>query len=153
MAELIMLTVWVPGRPRTKGSLSPQQRHDAAGRLVTRRTAGGRELADVRLADTPESKAWRATVARAARAAAAEQGWQMIERGPVAGSLVAWVPYDDPTTPHAGDQDKHLRQLYDALTDAGIWHDDRQAVGWYVTKQTALDRSGPGYQFWVWVSR
>lgn len=148
MASMTM-TLWVPGRPRTKGSLQQQQRHDAAGRLVTRRAKSGREVAEVRLTDTPESKAWRAEVARAIRREL--DRWELPPvRLPimVGGHLIVWVPFDAPTHPHAGDADKHLRQLFDAMTDARAWDDDRQASGWYVEKRTALDRSGPGYQFW-----
>lgn len=145
-----MIDVWIPGRPRTKGSLQPQVRHDAQGRVARRRTAAGRETVDVRMVDTPESKAWRLTVATALRDAMIAQRLPKIMRpNRVAGRLVVWVPYRDPTNRLAGDADKHLRQLFDAMTDAGVWEDDAQAAGWYVDKEPALEMSGPGYQV-IW---
>lgn len=53
-------------------------------------------------------------------------------------------PY--PATRTCGDIDKLDRAIYDALTDAGIWHDDSQVVdGWHAKRWVGsgeLDRPG-----------
>lgn len=42
---------------------------------------------------------------------------------------------DAPTyAPNTPDLDKALRAIFDALTDAGVWRDDRQVVAVYATK-------------------
>lgn len=124
--------LFVPGVPRSKGSLKPQQRRGGGGRLT-----GG-----VRLVDSPQSKLWRRTMALAFR-----EAWGGAEPilGPVAVSAVFYFDRNDyvvaadslwPDHPHIGDLDKLCRNLLDALqvddtgegNGAGIIADDRQVV-------------------------
>jgi crossover junction endodeoxyribonuclease RusA len=44
------------------------------------------------------------------------------------GSLMPAAPAY-PTGRNIGDLSKHIRAVEDALTDAGVWHDDDQVVG------------------------
>lgn len=51
------------------------------------------------------------------------------------GRFAAILRDDAPTyAPNTPDLDKALRAIFDALTDAGVWRDDRQVVAVYATK-------------------
>ncbi len=107
------LTINVTGRPAPKGSL----RHVGRGRLVEQ-VAG--------------SKPWRETVAVAAREAARTAGWAP-PLGPVQVVASIYVPRLKrprawPITRSSGDLDKHMRNILDALVDAGVLRDDSQVV-------------------------
>lgn len=104
MSARVLAAVWVPGVPRTKGSL------------------------DRRMQDTPASKAWRSLLAaefrrdsrlrfmRDDRVIATPYG------GPVAVRCI-FVRSDG-----VGDLDKLERNVLDALTDSGVIGDDVQVV-------------------------
>jgi hypothetical protein len=107
---MILTEVWVPGHPRTKGSL------DVKGGYA---------------ADTPLSKRWRVLMAEQVRQDIARRSWRGPElpeikyphAGPVAVWFAAWVPRPGgpAATPEpavwggAGDIDKLARNLLDAL--------------------------------------
>lgn len=118
----MMRRVWVPGHPRTKGSVTVQR--------------GGRVVNAVR-----EEEAWAALVADAVRG-------RMRGDAPAAGHafvrLDFWVPFPDPAHRHAGDLDKLVRSVFDAMTKGGAWIDDRQAVLLVATERAALPWLGPG---------
>lgn len=128
---------WIPtpehiAWPRTKGSLSRE---------------------GDRLVDTPQSRAWIAHVAAGVRADLdrAVGGWEPIEPPQeVGGVVIVHAPFEDVTAPRAGDVDKHLRLVLDALTRARLWVDDRQANGWTEWKRTATLTKGPGVEIWAW---
>lgn len=147
-------TVWVPApraleRPRTKGSLTPQVRYGKDGRPLMRRTKAGRLAPMVRLTDTDSSQEWRGIVADALRKAWV--GAPTLRRPMlVGGQIVIHVPFDDVTNRLAGDGDKHLRLVWDAVTDAGIWEDDAQGQGWAPWKITASEDRGPGLEISLW---
>lgn len=118
---MIITEFWCPGQPKTKGSLD--ERHQ----------------------DTPQSKAWRRLMAGACRDDLARR-WPMPAMVPIPyPSPVAvtayWFLPREPTAYQAGDIDKLLRNLLDALsaptpkrtTDvslcAGAIVDDNQVVG------------------------
>ena len=118
---MIITEFWCPGQPRTKGSLD--ERHQ----------------------DTPQSKAWRRLMAGACRDDLARR-WPTPAMVPIPyPSPVAvtayWFLPREPTAYGAGDIDKLLRNLLDALsaptpgrtTDAslcaGAIRDDNQVVG------------------------
>lgn len=128
----VLLAVWVPGHPRTKGSKTVRR-----GLVVERETT-------IR---------WQA-VAAAAIKRALPAGWQPIPKPlHVGGRLTLHLPFDDVTTHAAGDMDKHERLAFDALTTAGYWQDDAQANGWGpMWKTTANVTDGPGLAIvsWVW---
>jgi len=119
-----VLNFWVPGPPKTKGSLD----------VVNSGRAGGRPV----LQDSPASKRWRKLVAYAAERERNSEvipisaplsrvmtGWPLI--GPVAVDL-EFVLSGDPIAVRSGDLDKLYRNVLDALTDAGVYEDDVQVV-------------------------
>lgn len=122
----------VPAKP--KGSL----RHVGGNRLVEH-VAG--------------SKAWREYVAFHARAAATRQRWQTAT-GPVEATIRVFlarpktVTRDWPSSRHAGDVDKHARNILDALSDAQIYRDDSQVVHLDIKKQYA-NICAPGVQITI----
>lgn len=132
VAGPILLAVWVPGHPRTKGSKDVKR-----GRVFER----------------PTTVAWQARVAHEVRR------WQagappIRKPRQLGGALTLHVPFDDVTVIHAGDEDKHLRLVFDALTAGGFWHDDSQANGWGpLWKVTASETYGPGLAVvcWEWI--
>lgn len=119
-----LITVDVPGRPRTKGSLKGGRTPDGRDRMV----------------DTPLSKQWRATVADAVKPLIAdiekvERGktwWRLRPGWPIAGAVKVEVTFffertgvaELPTGRNFGDIDKLLRNVLDALKDAGLYTDD-----------------------------
>lgn len=124
-----LLDLWVPGRPRTKGSLR-------GGRTG----AGG-----VRLADSKLSKLWRADVENAVVRRIADEDlsvpegrkgrWRLRGGWPILDPVVVSVTFqyervkaDDwyPTGQNFGDVDKLLRNVLDALQSAGLYKDDAQ---------------------------
>lgn len=130
----LVLHAFVPGVPRSKGSLKPQRV----------RGGGGVDTGRTRLVDTPQSKAWRRTMAKAFL-----RHWAWAHTEPLTGPVVVSalfyfdrdaypgaVDMDYPIHPHIGDLDKLLRNLCDALqvdetgegNGAGIIADDRQVV-------------------------
>lgn len=117
-----VLSVWIPGRPKTKGSLTV--------------TNAARGLAQ----DTPASKRWRALMAYAARRAW-EEPWALD--GPVSVVAVFHLPAVDVSTGRVGDIDKLARNLLDALQDAQVFSDDVQVTRLLCEKVSAGER-GPG---------
>lgn len=126
------MSTFVPGIPRPKGSLKPQQIRGGGGRLTGR----------TRLVDSDNSKHWRRTMAKHF---GAMRTVGMPVSGPVVVSAVFYFDRNDylvradsqwPDHPHIGDLDKLLRNLLDALqvdetgegNGAGIIADDRQVV-------------------------
>ena len=81
-----------------------------------------------------ELKAWRAAVADAAVEAIMRQDWIMAET-PVTVSAVFYFPAPK-SDPHrvfahtAPDTDKLLRAIGDAMTEAGVYKDDKLVVGY-----------------------
>lgn len=128
-----VLSVWIPGRPKTKGSLTV--------------TNAARGLAQ----DTPASKRWRALMAYAARRAW-EEPWALD--GPVSVVAVFHLPVH-PTkgevwAGRVGDIDKLARNLLDALQDAQVFSDDVQVTRLLCEKVPAGER-GPGLDLRVLV--
>src|SRR5690348_9841901 len=131
-----IIDVWVPGRPRTKGSLG-----------------GGRSGAGaVALADSPQSKAWRAQVANVVGREISDpvmlDGEPVVKRGRAVRRVRAGWPREGvpvvvscqfhyvrvgetemPIGRQWGDLDKLLRNVFDALQDAKVYKDDAQVVG------------------------
>ncbi len=80
---------------------------------------------------------WRSTVTETVVRSLGGRGAFQALRGP----LMAAVDFgldSDPTQPP--DLDKLVRAIGDALTDAGVWLDDAQVVGWSAWKR----RTAPG---------
>jgi Holliday junction resolvase RusA-like endonuclease len=127
-----VLKFWVPGHPKTKGSLRVLNSGRLSGRAV--------------LQDTPASKRWRALVVYAAQIAmrGETQAWPLD--GPVRVDVEYWLPVKDEAAliaQGAGDKDKLDRNIYDALQDAGVFANDSQVVDGQSTKAVAQGQ-GPG---------
>lgn len=141
---MILANLTVTGRARTKGSLDPVRRSDGSTYM--------RE-------NNPQSKPWRAKVARACREyQLAEFGALRRFEGPVEVRCVFFLPRTDsvngglvptsatewPTSIVTGDTDKLLRNVGDALlmpqrkADAPVTSalimDDSQIVSWFGLK-------------------
>jgi Holliday junction resolvase RusA-like endonuclease len=142
---MILTEVWVPGHPRTKGSLT------AKGGYVQ---------------DAAHSKRWRAFMAEQVRQDIALRTTGAVlagvhgvypYAGPVAVWFVAWIPKgstpgpDEPPIWHgAGDVDKLARNLLDALAadaknaamNGGVYANDNQVVRLSGEKFTARPEFG-----------
>lgn len=116
----LVLSCWVPGRPKTKGSLT----------VVN----GARNV----VSDTPASKRWRQLMAY--RVAALIKA--PLE-GPVIVVAVFHLPAVDVAGGRVGDLDKLARNLLDALTDAGVYGDDVQVTR-LICEKVAADMHGRG---------
>lgn len=75
---------------------------------------------------------WRSTVTETVRRLL--PAWEPLA-GPVV-VMAGFVLSGDVTAPP--DLDKLVRGVGDALTDARIWLDDAQVVGWYASKRAAV---------------
>lgn len=120
-----VLTFWVPGHPKTKGSLDlnpgPKCRCTPdcpgyAGRPTVRDTAG--------------SSRWRKLVAYQAEQAMrfVPRAWPLPRDVRVGVRLGFLLDTDDVIANGAGDLDKLYRNVLDALTDAQVYVDDVQVV-------------------------
>lgn len=122
-----LVVTYVDGTPRPKGSLKPQMIRDGSGRLTGR----------VRMVESSaESSRWRRIMAKAFRDAYGD-----CEPYGDAVGVSAQFHFDPreyttkvdglpryPTIKQIGDLDKLVRNVFDALTDAGVYVDDRQVV-------------------------
>jgi Holliday junction resolvase RusA-like endonuclease len=142
----VVLDVFIPGAPKSKGSLTAQ------GKRMVENVAG--------------SKQWRMLMAHRLRQAwhqgdhlAAEAGLNVPLDGPVRVDACFYLPVADEkaliTKGARGnyDKDKLERNLYDAMTDAGIWRDDSQAVDGQVGKSGASESLPQGVRVRVWAFR
>lgn len=127
-----MLDIWVPGRPKTKGSMEVVD----GRRGVLRESVVG-------------SSRWRALLAY-------EPG-KIVERAPpgvyplvgaVMVDMLFLLPVCDVTVGRCGDIDKLVRNVLDALKDAGVYRDDVQ-VKRVVAEKVAADLLAPGVRIKV----
>lgn len=119
------------GRPITQGSMRPVR-----GKVR---------------ADNPDMYRWRAAVADGVRQALGSD-WEPLDRPTVLGvAAEILVPFQDVTVRQAGDIDKHLRTLLDAISLAKLWRDDSQVSQAFATKVTPNDHEAPGVRLTVWV--
>lgn len=121
---MLLVDLFVPGVPRTKGSLD-----------LRNRKAGT-------LAGDPREVQWAAIVKRALIEDRSAGGHAPID-GPVGVDLVFLMPTESVIVqgPGAGDLDKLVRSVLDAITQAKVWGDDVQVVEMRVAK---VDLSAPG---------
>lgn len=145
----VLTEVWMPGRPRTKGSLND---HGNGG-----------------MSDSPESKRWRAHMVASVREAwRTEQG--ALSTRPIRIEALCFMPEttaeeleDDGVTAYAatstkrtsgnGDLDKLARNLLDALArdlhadprkGADLFTDDTRVIDMPIRKVLASSQLGPG---------
>ena len=133
-----LLSVWVPGKPKTKGSLDVVNAR--RGKAVVRENVVG-------------SKRWRELVRYSIAGLVAEP----VE-GPVVVDLLFVLPTDDAAKARSGDIDKLARNILDALQDAGVYRDDAQVIRLVAHKiadgdQRGEEASGTGVRIWVWRGR
>jgi Holliday junction resolvase RusA-like endonuclease len=124
-----MINVWIPGHPRTKGSLDEFHQ------------------------DTPQSKRWRQLMAYALRYAKDPRGSDVarhVAGVPVAVRATFWLPTGDATTPNCGDLDKLARNLLDAGTDADTYADDVQVVRLFTDKMACTAGDAQGVLVTIW---
>ena len=128
----LILSTWIPGRPKTKGSLDfqPGAKCTCCSRCEAYKP-GGRAVENV-----AGSSRWRQLMAYQAGLGMA--GKEPIE-GPVIVVAVFYLPAADVAAGRVGDGDKLARNLLDALQDAGVYADDVQ-----VRDLLAFKRSAPG---------
>lgn len=138
-----LLDIFVPGTPRPKGSM----RHVGHGRLVEQ------------LAGSPD---WRRAVVDAAFKAVrcfcgGEECAELLPGYPVTDAVEVEIrllftkpksaPKTRPILPTSratGDSDKHARNIFDALQDAGVVKDDSQVVDHHVSKRYCGPGETPG---------
>jgi len=122
LAGIEVLDFWVPGHPRTKGSLTARARKC----LCCDKCTG--YVGKMQLVDTEASKRWRKLVAYQAEQAIAQSlySFPIVDR--VGLDLGFALDIDDVIKDGAGDTDKLYRNVLDALTDAGVYRDDVQVV-------------------------
>lgn len=131
----VITEVWVPGVPKTKGSLTFKAGHFAEENVV-------------------DSKRWRMLVVSAVRADLVRRaGWQEPHNASADAIHVVATFFTavEPTMPSAGDLDKLVRNVLDACSlnrrkpelGAGAYADDRQVVLLSAAELTA-DDLGPG---------
>lgn len=140
-----VLRFWVPGNPKTKGSLEVVNSGRLKGRPVLR--------------DSKASGLWRQLVAYQARQEIAKAGaaYDGPSRFPLVGQVSTYCYYFLPATPlelirqGSGDVDKLDRNIFDALQDAGVYANDAQIVRSFSEKFSMDDvspaelvRRGPG---------
>jgi Holliday junction resolvase RusA-like endonuclease len=116
-----VLNFWVPGPPKTKGSLTAR-----APRCHCCPACRG-YVGQPQLRDSVGSGRWRKLVAYQAAQAMGQLPWGGLIIGPVAVDLTFGL-LGDPVATGAGDLDKLYRNVLDALTDAGVYKDDVQVM-------------------------
>jgi Holliday junction resolvase RusA-like endonuclease len=129
-----MMRLWVPGHPKTKGSMEQQR-----GRRMVQSVEGSEE--------------WALIVERAARAKLAEVFHAVPYVGPVAVRMAFWLPVADCAAGRPGDLDKLIRNVLDALTKAGVYGDDAQvthmpSVGKYPVGMCGIPTAGVLIEAW-----
>jgi Holliday junction resolvase RusA-like endonuclease len=131
----ILLSCWVDGTPRPKGSLKPTGRQGQRVRLVEQST---------------DSSAWRDTIAWTARRELNLPAPGYPTQLPVelmctfAFERAEFNTDEEPTSGGIGDLDKLIRNVGDALTDAKVIADDRQIVAVRASKVWTADGQKPG---------
>lgn len=146
-----VVDVFVPGIPVTKGSTTPDRygRHrDASNRQKADGTSGALNI-------------WADAVRRAVTVELERMdGRRAIQVQQNEGAMIRcrfWVlrppiadEYGGIWAPQVGDGDKLERATWDAVTKAGLWQDDAQAVEWAGSRRWASDVRAPGVHIGVW---
>lgn len=107
------LRVWVPGLPKTKGSMESQERRGGGRRMVQ---------------SVEGSDEWALKITRAVDGAIRQVIAPVPYRGAVMVTLAFWLPVADAAAGRCGDVDKLERNVLDALTRAGVYGDDVQVT-------------------------
>jgi len=133
--------VFVPGRPRTKGSLKPVHIRSGAGRCRVSLTESGEYAI-----------AWKKTMIAAIRAACVCERWPgpvrvdtffRFERLCEPDKEMPWPTREKGEYAH-GDEDKLRRNALDALTQSGLIFDDALVIGGQNWKRFCEPGESPG---------
>lgn len=128
----ILVNLWVPGRPRPKGSLKNVAKRGQPARLVE---------------EVEGSEAWKRRVRNAVvrhvrgdDAVLRVGKWEAVTLPVEVDALFCFTPPADPANGEhpigmEGDLDKLIRNVGDALTESGLIKDDRQIVCWRALKR------------------
>lgn len=137
----VLVDLWIPGVPRTKGSLT----------VVNSGSAGPRGRR-AHVEDSPESVRWRMFMVDMLRADQRKRNIDQPYPGAVVVTAIFYQRVEDLTrkVSESGDLDKLLRNLFDALSvnkdprkGAAVIGDDMQIVSIMADKEIA-NNTGPG---------
>lgn len=133
-----MITVWVPGEPKTKGSME----HRGQGRL---------QRSDTQADGSSASKRWEDLMTYAlAQTIRSDATYDPSIGRAVAVRATFWLPVDDVTVPRCGDLDKLARAAGDAGQRAKVYADDVQIVRFFLDKMPCWPGEAPGVLLHVW---
>lgn len=149
VSEGFRAEVFVPGRPRTKGSLKPVHIRMGAGRCRVSLTESGQYAAE-----------WKNEMIRAIRAQAGElcvrnafpvvvDTFFRFEKLCPPDEALPWPTRETGEFAH-GDEDKLRRNALDALTQSGLILDDSLVVGGSNGKRWVRDGEKPGVRIFVY---
>lgn len=151
-SALLLLDVFIPGAPKSKGSLTAQ------GKRMVENVAGSKRWRML-MADQLR-RSWNIGVLNGHQHAVLHDPDNPGVRMPLTGAaqvdayFYLPVEFAEALTIKGArgnyDLDKLERNLYDALTDAGVWRDDSQAVDGRVAKLMAIPESPQGVRVLVW---
>lgn len=136
-----MITVWVPGCAKTKGSMTAVQ--------STSRRYGKTHMVQSVQGSDDWATLVAAEVCRQYGIMRPGAAWH-CPTGPVGVSLRFWLPVAQAWETRSGDVDKLARNVLDALTKAGAYGDDVQVTQLQVEKYPARPNPGPGLLLKVW---
>jgi len=144
----VLASAWVPGAPKTKGSLDP-----VPGPKCKCCAKCNAHMPGVHMRESViGSKRWRSLMAEAVRMCQRQLRVSKYEGGvTVCGTF--YLPVKSVITPRAGDLDKLLRNALDALQDAGAYADDVQVVRIVTDKREATDQFPKGLSLLVLAGR
>lgn len=145
----LLLDVFVPGAPKTKGSMDfqPTGARCTCSPRCRGRLPGGRAVQNV-----AGSTEWAQLVAYAVRADIARRGL-VAEAGAVTVALVFGLPVADVIAARSGDVDKLIRNVLDALKTGGAYVDDVQVVRVLADKVAVGPMGRKGVHIRVWAGR
>jgi hypothetical protein len=129
-----VIHVWVPGSPKTKGSME----HLGQGRL---------RRSDTRADGSSDSLDWEVLMAYALQRACSESLGPGVA---VAVRATFWLPVPDATQPRCGDLDKLARAAGDAGQRSKVYADDVQIVRFFLDKLACEQGEAPGVLLSVW---
>lgn len=147
-AGTLLASTFVPGAPKTKGSLDfiPGKKCRCCAKCNAHLPGG--HVAEGVIG----SKRWRLLMAEAVRQCQRQLSMTKYD-GPVTIVAAFYLPVASVITPRAGDLDKLLRNALDALEDAKTYGNDVQVVRIITDKYEASDQYPKGLSLVVFAGR
>lgn len=144
----ILASTFVPGAPKTKGSLDAQPGPPCRCCAACKgRLPGGRMTENVK-----GSKVWRQLMAQAVRQCQRQMGMS-THAGAVTVVGTFYLPARSVIAAGAGDLDKLLRNALDAMQDAGTYGNDTQVVRIVTDKREATAEFPKGFALVAFAGR